>query len=186
MKKIRAKIAILTLQYILLNKWESMSIEKISKKLIISKKKFSNLIKNKQDLLKNINHYFDDQILESSKLLDQSTSKDMIFEILMMRFDLLNKYRNSLIKIFNIFKKKPQEFVFLLPSFIESMILMSNISHIKIEGMIGNLKIKGLLIIYFSTFMIWIKDESASLDKTMMALDNYMIRAETLLKILKK
>ena len=89
MKKIRAKIAILTLQYILLNKWESMSIEKISKKLIISKKKFSNLIKNKQDLLKNINHYFDDQILESSKLLDQSTSKDMILKSYLWHLEII-------------------------------------------------------------------------------------------------
>ena len=173
MKKLRDKIAIETLKYALVNKWESISVDKISKKLKINKKKMSNLIKNKQDLLKNINRYFDDQILESSKLLDQSTSKDMIFEILMMRFDLLNQYRNSLIKIFNIFKKNPQEFVFLLPSFIESMILMSNISHIKIEGIIGNLKIKGLLIIYFSTFLIWTKDKTSSLEKTMTSLDNY-------------
>ncbi len=186
MNKIRSKVAILTLQYILFNKWKTISVEKIFKKSKISKKKFSDLIKNKQDLLKNINQYFDDKILESSKLIDQSTSKDMIFEILMMRFDLLNQHRKSLIKIFNVFKGNPKEFVFLLPSFIESMILMSNISHIKNDGIVGNLKIKGLLIIYFSTFLIWIKDESTSLDKTMTALNNYLIRAETLLKIFKK
>ena len=66
------------------------------------------------------------------------------------------------------------------------MISMSNISHIKIEGIIGNFKIKGLLIIYFSTFLIWIKDESNSLDKTMTALDNYLVRAGNFLSILEK
>ena len=66
------------------------------------------------------------------------------------------------------------------------MVSMSNISNIKTEGIIGNFKIKGLLIIYFSTFLIWIKDESNSLDKTMMALDNYLIRAENFLDILKR
>ena len=182
----RAKIAMVTLKYILFNRWETMSIEQISKKSKISKKKITHFIKNKHDLLKNINHYFDDKILESSKLLDQSTAKDMIFEILMMRFDLLNQHRRSLIKMFDIFKKKPQDFLFLLPSFIESMILMCNISNIKINGIIGNLKIKGLLIIYFSTFLIWTKDESASLDKTMTALDNYLIRANDLFRIFKR
>ena len=80
MKNLRDKIAIETLKYVLVNNWESISVDKILKKLRINKKKISNLIKNEQDLLKNINRYFDDQILESSKLLDRSTSKDMIFE----------------------------------------------------------------------------------------------------------
>ena len=186
MKNLRDKIAIETLNYVLVNKWESISVDKISKILKINKKKISNLIKDEQDLLKNINRYFDDQILESSKLLDRSTSKDMIFEILMMRFDLLNLHRKSIIRIFNVFIKKPKKFLFLLPSFIESMILMSSFSHIKTEGIIGNFKIKGLLIIYFSTFLIWIKDESNSLDKTMTALDNYLIRAENFLSILQR
>ena len=186
MKKLHDKIAIESLKYTLTNKWESISVDKISKKLKINKKKISNLIKNKQDLLKNINRYFDNQILESSKLLEQTTSKDMIFEILMMRFDLLNQHRKSIKKIFNVFIKKPQEFLFLLPSFIDSVVLMSNIAHIKTKGIIGNFKIKGLIIIYFSTFLIWIKDESASLDKTMTALDNYLIRAENFLNILKR
>ena len=186
MKKLRDKIAIESLKYTLTNKWESISVDKISKKLKINNKKISNLIKNKQDLLKNINRYFDNQILESSKLLDQSTPKDMIFEILMIRFDLLNQHRKSIIRIFNVFIKKPQEFILLLPSFIESIILMSNISHIKIEGIIGNLKIKGLLIIYFSTFLVWLKDDTKSLDRTMTALDKYLIKAENFLSILKR
>ena len=129
----RAKIAIVTLKYILFNKWETLSIEHISNKSKVSKKKITHFIKNKHDLLKNINQYFDDKILESSKLLDQSTSKDMLFEILMMRFDLLNQHRRSLIKIFDIFKKKPHKFILLLPSFINSMILIEWKNIIKIE-----------------------------------------------------
>ena len=66
------------------------------------------------------------------------------------------------------------------------MILMSNISNIKINGIVCSLKIKGLLIIYFSTFLIWTKDKTSSLEKTMTSLDNYLIRAENLLKIFKK
>ena len=64
---------------------------------------------------------------------------------------------------------------------------MSNESiELKIKGISGNLKINGLLVIYFSTFFIWLKDESQSLDKTMTALDNYLIRAENFLSILQR
>ena len=60
MKKLSDKIAIASLKYVLVNKWESISVDEISKKLKTNKKKISNLIKSKQDFLKNINRYFDD------------------------------------------------------------------------------------------------------------------------------
>ena len=45
----------------------------------------------------------------------------MIFEIFMLRFDLLTNYRISILNIFAIFKKNPKKFIFLLPSFITSI-----------------------------------------------------------------
>ena len=45
-----------------------------------------------------------------------------------MRFDILQIYRKSIIKIFKFFKKRPQELAFLLPSLIESMITMANLA----------------------------------------------------------
>jgi ubiquinone biosynthesis protein COQ9 len=52
--------------------------------------------------------------------------------------------------------------------------------------MIGIMKLKGILVIYFSTFLTWIKDESSSLDKTMTVLDDYLKGTENVLKLFKK
>ena len=41
-----------------------------------------------------------------------------------------------------------------------------------------------VLIIYFSTFLTWVKDESSSLDKTMTVLDSYLEKTEKVLKLL--
>ena len=91
-----------------------------------NKKNLQNKIDNKQDLLRNINHYFDFKLRNITDSIEQSTRKDMIFEIIMMRFDILQIYRKPIIKIFEFFKKKPQELVFLLPSLIESMISINS------------------------------------------------------------
>ena len=64
--------------------------------------------------------------------------------------------------------------------------MMAKSSNIETKGMIGTMKLKGLLIIYFSTFLTWIKDESSSLDKTMTVLDNYLKGTENILKLFKK
>ena len=50
----------------------------------------------------------------------------------------------------------------------------------------GIIKLKGLIVIFFSTFLTWVNDESSSLDKTMTVLDNYLVKAENVLKLLKK
>ena len=107
----------------------------------------------------------------------------MLFEIIMMRFDILQYYRIAILNVFESFKKNPKELIFLLPSFLESMIFMANCSNISTKGLGGNVKIKGILIVYFSSFLVWTKDNSKSLEKTMTSLDFYLEQAENVLKM---
>jgi hypothetical protein len=104
----------------------------------------------------------------------------------MLRFDLLNRYRSSILKIFKVFKNNPKNFIVLIFPFIESIEMMAKLSNIETKGIVGNIKLKGLLVIYFSTFLTWIKDENPTLDKTMSVLDNYLEKAENVLKLLRK
>ena len=62
------------------------------------------------------------------------------------------------------------------------MIKYSKISN---KGIVGQLKTKGILIIYILTFLVWIKDESSSLEKTMISLDGYLDQAGKIIKIIK-
>ena len=179
------KLAETTLLILEEKSWHSIKIEEVYNKTKINKKNLQNKVINKQDLLRNINNYFDFKLSNTADSVDQSSHKDMIFEVIMMRFDILQIYRKSIIKIFKFFKKRPQELAFLLPSLIESMITMANLVKIPMVGIRGNLKVKGLLIIYFSSFLVWIKDNSQSLEKTMTSLDNHLDRAGKLLSIIK-
>ena len=70
-------------------------------------------------------------------------------------------------------------------SFITSIEKIAKASNIKTVNITGRMKIKALLIIYFATFLTWAKDENPSLDKTMTALDNYLQRAENIIKFFK-
>ena len=185
MNKQLMKLAETTLVILEKKSWHSIKIDEVYKKTKINKKKLMNNVANKRDLLRNINRYFDFMLRNNSDWVDQSTHKDMIFEIIMMRFDILQIYRKPIIKIFEFFKKKPQEFLYILPSLIESIITMARLARISIVGIKGNLKVKGLLVIYFSCFLVWIKDNSKSLEKTMTSLDNYLDKAGKLLSVIK-
>ena len=183
MKQDLIKIAQVTLKILSKKSWNFLSISEVKQKSKI--KIFDKEIKNKHVLLRNINAYFDHVLSLDVRGMDKSNRKDMIFEVIMMRFDILQIYRKPIIKIFEFFKKRPQELLFMLPSLIESMITMAKLAKISIVGIKGNLKVKGLLVIYLSSFLVWVKDNSHSLDKTMTSLDNHLDRAGKLLSIIK-
>ena len=63
---------------------------------------------------------------------------------------------------------------------------MAESSHIRTKGIVGVVKLKVLLVIYFSTFLTWIKDENSSLEKTMNILDNYLEKADNIYKMSKQ
>ncbi len=174
------KIAEITLKSLSNTSWADISLDEIKKKSRV--KSFKTLVKSKKDLLIKINNYFDHKLFLMSSKIEKSSDKDMIFEIIMMRFDILQQHRKGMVSIFKSFKKKPSQLFFLIPELLESIIMMIQYTNISTKGKIGQLKIKGVFLIYVSSFLIWLKDDSASLDKTMIALDNYLNQANKILK----
>ena len=173
------KIAQQTLNILQKKSWNTFSLGQILKNVKIKKTD----IKTKFDLLKTISKYVDYQLINKMKSLEQSSSKDMLFEVLMARFDILELNRKAFLEIYKVLKKNPQQFLKLLPIFLESMIITAELSQYKVNGIKGTIRLKGLIIIYFLTFLQWIDDKNPSLEKTMTALDKNLDQAEKISKI---
>ena len=170
-----------TLKLLIKKSWNKLSIEDVLNNT--NKKKIN--LSTKIDLLKNINRYVDSLLIGKMKSLENSSTKDMLFEVLMARFDILQKNRQSFIKIYDGLKKSPQHFVNLLPSFLESMIVTAELAKFNVNGLKGSIRLKGLTLVYFTTFFLWLDDKTASLEKTMTGLDNNLDQAEKFGKFLK-
>lgn len=183
MKQELKKIAEITLNLLNKKSWTILSLREVKQKSKV--KSFDQLIKNKQELLNNINFYFDYCLSMQIKNLEDSSRKDMIFEILMMRFDILQNNRKAILSIFKSFKNKPQELIFLLPEILDSIVSITSYVKISNKGIVGQIRIKVILIIYISTFLVWIKDENSSLEKTMKSLDAYLDHADQILKFIR-
>ena len=183
MKEDKKKIAKVTLEILKKKIWEKISLNEIKTKSKV--KQFEKLITNKKDVLKIINHYFDYEHSLSAKKLEESNAKDKIFELIMMRFDILQNYRKPILSIYNSFSSKPSELAYLLPNLLESIILIFKYANFPTKSSKAQLKVLGVLIIYMLSFLAWIKDESVGLEKTMQALDNYLEQAGKILSIFK-
>tara|TARA_Y100001970_G_C14234567_1_gene860948 strand:+ start:2251 stop:2793 length:543 start_codon:yes stop_codon:yes gene_type:complete len=177
---IEKKIAENTLKKLHNKSWEKLTLEDVLDKNIKKQK----LINSKIDLLKILNRYVDNQLIQNTKTLESSSTKDMLFEVLMARFDILQENKVSFLKIFEAFKKSPKKIIKLFPSFLESMIVTAELAKFNVNGIRGTVRLKGLFIVYFITFYSWVDDKTSSLEKTMNALDKNLDQAEKLSKYL--
>ena len=173
------KIAQQTLNILKKKSWSSFSLEQILKNVKVKK----TYIKTKFDLLKIISKYVDYQLINKTKSLENSSTKDMLFEVLMARFDILEENRKAFLEIYKILKKKPQQIVKLLPTFLESMIITAELAKYNVNGLKGTIRLKGLMLVYFITFFQWVDEKDSSLEKTMTALDKNLDQAEKLSKL---
>ena len=178
MKKNEINIAKKTLVLLKKKLWSEIKFEQILKK------NQRNNLRNKNDLIKNINRYVDYLLIKNSAYIEKSTNKDMLFEVIMMRFDILQQNRKSFLMLFDSFKKQPQQTIKFIPSFLESMILIAKIANIEIKGIKGNFMIKGIFLIYIGAYFNWLNDKSVSLEKTMNSLDDYLNQASKILDLI--
>ncbi len=176
MNKNEIKIVKKTLKLLEKKQWNKLSLLEI-----LNNTKTPN-IKNKNDIFKLIIKYFDTCLKDNLNFIEKSSSKDMIFEIIMARLDILNVHRKSILNLEKYFKSNPQDLIPVLPNFIESMILMLTIAGINVNGVKGIPKIKTLMILYLLILFTWKNDNSENLEKTMTTLDNYLSNIDRLIR----
>ena len=164
-----------------LKELENISLKKISIKKILNGEK-NIKFSNKNDLLININRYFDYLLKKNLINIENSSSKDMLFEVYMARLDILNLHRKSILNIIENLYTQPKLVITLLPSIVESIIVIATLSNIDINGLKGVAKIKVLFILYLFIIFSWRGDESISLEKTMTTLDKYLNNIEKIFK----
>ena len=164
-----------------LKELESISLKKISIKKILNGEKNIKFT-NKNDLIININRYFDYLLKKNLINIENSSSKDMLFEVYMARLDILNLHRKSVLNIIENLFTQPKLLITLLPSIVQSIIVIATISNINVNGLKGIAKIKVLFILYLFIIFSWRNDKSASLEKTMTTLDKYLNNIEKIFK----
>ena len=165
-----------------LKELENISLKKISIQKILNGEK-NIKFSNKNDLLININKYFDYLLKKNLINIENSSSKDMLFEVYMARLDILNLHRKSILNIIENLYTQPKLVITLLPSIIESIIVIATLSNIDVNGLKGIAKIKVLFILYLFIIFSWRNDKSASLEKTMTTLDKYLNNIEKIFKL---
>tara|TARA_Y100000590_G_C15438864_1_gene908074 strand:+ start:128 stop:679 length:552 start_codon:yes stop_codon:yes gene_type:complete len=182
MQKIKKNIEDILLRFLLTKNFDEIEINEIQKKTKVSSKKFFQIFETKEDIMISFFKRID-QILEKKikRIKLGNNVKDNLFEICMIKIDLLNPYKKNLFNFYISFQKKPNLFLKLYKSFFLSMENNLKLSKISMQPIKKNLKVAIFSFLYLSVIYDWLKDSSDENEKIMANLDSRLSLVENIL-----
>ena len=106
------------------------------------------------------------------------TTKDMLFDVLMRRFDVMADHRAAMASFSADLRRDPLSAACLGKRFLKSMTLSLQAAGVSTESCSGAIRTKVLGAIHLNTFKTWLKDEDQGLSQTMSTLDKDLSWAE--------
>jgi AcrR family transcriptional regulator len=118
------------------------------------------------------------------ELADKSR-RERLFDVLMKRFEAMEPHKEAVRSILRASASNVEVLARGPLSLYRSMRWMLEAAGIPSSGVRGQLRIKGLALIYLAVLRAWLNDDSEDMSRTMAALDRQLGRAERLLGILR-
>jgi ubiquinone biosynthesis protein COQ9 len=106
------------------------------------------------------------------------TPRDRVFDVLMRRIDAMQPHRAGLVRLLEELRMEPGLALCLLAHLPRSMDRLLQAAEIESSGLLGALRVQGLVGVWLATVRAWVQDDSADLGHTMAALDRALDRAE--------
>ena len=160
--------------------WNKFSIEKLSAKENIPVKNLKIFFKCKYSIVDKFSTMIDQNIESKLRIEDfkDSSKKDILFELIMMRFDEMEEFKGSLAKVLDASKNKPLMISIITKNVMNTMDFFLELSNSYNNYAFDLLKKNFLFIIYSITFKTWLSDNTEDLSKTMAELDKLLSTAE--------
>ena len=109
---------------------------------------------------------------------DSVRARDRLFDVLMRRFDALQRHRSAVTAILRDERRDPVSALASLPQFLRSMRWMGIAAGLPMDGLGGLIRSQAIAAAWASTLPSWVDDTSPDLAPTMAVLDRRLRWAE--------
>ena len=155
--------------------WEDVTLLDIAEAANVSLGELRSALASKTDIIAALLRAVDDEVLKRAPKRGEGQEKrDVLFDIIMSRFDVLAPYKAALK---SIHASGGADFALAGP-YLSSQHWMLQAAGIGTEGAGGALRVAGLGLTYASVFRVWLEDDDPGLARTMAALDRRLRRGE--------
>ena len=162
--------------------WSDLQMDAIAKRARLPLAELLSRYSRKNDILAAFFRRIDAAVLAGCEAepVEDGPARERLFDVLMRRFDELATYRGSLQALLPGVQSDPLLALFLLRSTIESMRWMLEAAGLSADGLMGEVRTRGLAVIWVAAFRMWLRDEP-DMNKTMAELDRRLHQAESIL-----
>ncbi len=160
--------------------WKSFSLQKLSDKEKVPINEIKIFFKSEITILDEFSKMIDIKV-EKSFDYEEVTStsvKDNLFELIMLRLEFMQPYRNALKSIKSSFKSDPLVAKSVAKNVMNSLDFYLELTNAFNDSFLDIFKKKSMFLIYSYIFMIWLEDDSDELSKTMSELDRLLTFSE--------
>lgn len=158
--------------------WSAVTMRDIARAAKCTLAELYDVFEDRHDILAAYGRQLDRRVMESVTVDGGAPERDLLFDVLMARFDVLNEDRAAVVSILKSFCTAPKDALISLPHLGRSMVRMLEAAAIDPNGPRGTATALGLAGVYLYTLKAWMDDESEDMGKTMAALDRALGRAE--------
>ncbi len=174
-----ALIAEVALRLIARNGWKKLTLEQIAKALKIPLTQIKSRLENISLVVPLIVDNITRQTLIGFGSIEADSSpRDRLFDILMVRFDVLQNHRKAILSIASSMRMEKNLALILIPAHIKAMQEMLKAAQISSPHICDKLAPIALWGVFLLTFRVWQTDETLDMSKTMAALDRNLRYAE--------
>ena len=107
----------------------------------------------------------------------EPSPRERLFDMVMSRFDALQQHRAGILQLLQALRTDPATSFLLYGATLRSMKWLLDGASIPSTGIVGGLRVHGLLALWLYALRAWERDESADLSATMAAVDRGLDRA---------
>jgi len=158
--------------------WRDLSLAEIAEEAGLDMASAHAVYPTKAAILLALARATDDDILES--LRDEPLeggARDRLFDLLMRRFDRLQRRRDAYATLLRELPQTPLEAAMLSRQVQRSLALLLETAGLSSSGIKGMLRVQGLMMIYLAGLRAWLRDDSEDLAKTMAEIDKRLGQA---------
>ena len=160
--------------------WKSFSLQKLSYAEKIPINEIKIFFKSEITILDEFSKMIDIKVEKSFDYeeLTNTSVKDNLFELIMLRLEYMQPYRNALKSIKSSFKSDPLVAKSVAKNVMNSLDFYLELTDAFNDSFLDIFKKKSIFLIYSYIFMIWLEDDSDELSKTMSELDKLLTFSE--------
>ena len=160
--------------------WKSFSLQKLSYAEKIPINEIKIFFKSEITILDEFSKMIDTKVEKSFDYeeLTNTSVKDNLFELIMLRLEYMQPYKNALKSIKSSFKSDPLVAKSVAKNVMNSLDFYLELTNAFNDSFLDIFKKKSIFLIYSYIFMIWLEDDSDELSKTMSELDKLLTFSE--------